>query len=140
FRQALDRLTDGAGQEGPAKVVKFKVAVEALPRDEREQAKTEIYELLLILAEAVARAPADTARLDHALRLLDRAGSLELQTLALAQRRADLLDRVGQKREAEQQRREAETLQNRLEKEGPEQERRFSTKVRRERAADYFLL
>src|SRR5262249_52419035 len=102
-RAALDLLTEGTGKEGPAQTVKFRVALSALPRGEREQAEADVYELLLILAEAVARPPAgapaagredEVARLDHALRLLDRARSLGLRTLALAARRAEFLDRV----------------------------------------------
>jgi len=137
-REALAVFTDGAGTDGPAKSVKLNPLFSHLEKEKQSLVRERIYELLLVLAEAEARsAPAGppierNERLDRAVRLLDRAQSLRFQTVAWHERRADYLERLGAKQQAEQERKEADRLRAQLEQGG--------AGAQPERVVDLFLL
>jgi tetratricopeptide (TPR) repeat protein len=82
----------------------------------RKEIKAGCYELLILLAEAVASGGTEGGRaaqepaLHRALRILDRAARLEPPTQAYHLRRADLLARLGDEPGAQRQREQAAAL------------------------------
>jgi serine/threonine protein kinase/predicted Zn-dependent protease len=77
--------------------------VEALTPEQSEKITTGCYELLLVLAEAVARQEDRPDHTTRALRILDRAASLRPPTMAYHLRRARYLEQLGKGAEAQRE-------------------------------------
>jgi serine/threonine-protein kinase len=79
--------------------------------DQKAEIRLSSYELLILLAETAAHGPAGEdggSRFQTALRLLDQAGALRIETQTYHRRRAEYLAALGMAEDADRERRRAE--------------------------------